>query len=122
MRPIGVGWTPLWSTRHGTSTQHSSGRLSIRPSFVTLPYTTRGWPVSIQWMMAEPYSTLGATSTVESGSSIRARRSSQPAIWLSQRLGYSSSGTLKRSIRSGRSRLMNHGTYSAKCSLDSVTK
>ena len=64
---------------------------------------------------------LGWTSNAPPPSS-RARSASHPAIWETQRRGYSSSGMLKRSIRSGRSRLMNHGTYSAKCSLDSVTK
>ena len=35
--PTWVARTPVRSTTHGTSTQHPSGRLSIRPSFRTLP-------------------------------------------------------------------------------------
>ena len=46
--PTRVGWMPFLSTRQGTSTQAPSGRLSIRPWFATLPYITRGWPVSWQ--------------------------------------------------------------------------
>ena len=46
---------------------------------------------------------------------------SQPAIWSTQRRGYSSSGMVNRSISSGARALMNHGQYSALCSLDSVT-
>ena len=68
-------------------------------------------------MMWAPYS---CDCAVETSSSPRI--ASHSAIWRSQRRGYSSSGTLKRSIRSARPSLMNHGTYSLKCSEDSVTK
>jgi hypothetical protein len=71
--------------------------------------------------MDEAYSCEGSTSIV-SASRNRCACLSQRAICSTQRLGYSSSGMPKRSTRSGRSRLMNHGTYSAKCSEDSVTK
>ena len=57
-RPMRVGCTPLWSTRHGTSTAQPSGRLSISRSLSTLPLMTRGWPVTMEWMIALPYSTL----------------------------------------------------------------
>ena len=42
------------------------------------------------------------------------------ALWWLRRSG--AARVAPASIRSGRSRLMNHGVYSAKCSLDSVTK
>ena len=86
IRPIVVGWMPLWSTRHGTSTQHSVGRFEINDepvpdwSFITLPYTTVGSPVSIALMIDAPYSTDGLTSIVDSGSSIVSRSTSHPAI------------------------------------------
>ena len=35
--PTRVGWMPVPSTRQGTSTAQSRGRLSIRPSLATLP-------------------------------------------------------------------------------------
>jgi hypothetical protein len=35
--PIRVGWTPLPSTRQGTSTVQPVGRSSISPSLATLP-------------------------------------------------------------------------------------
>ena len=73
-------------------------------------------------MISEPYSTLRLTSSGASGSARVVRKSSQPPICDSQRRGYSSSGTLKRSIRSSRPALMKYGTYSEKCSLLSVTK
>ena len=87
----------------------------------TLPLKAKGSPVSHARMMSAPYSTLGAVVTAPPPSS-RARSVSHSAICASQRRGYSSSGMLKRSMRSGRAALMNHGTYSAKCSEDSVTK
>ena len=71
--------------------------------------------------MALAYSFEFATSMV-SAVPWSAACSSQRAICSTQRLGYSSSGMPKRSMRSGRSRLMNHGVYSAKCSELSVTK
>jgi len=75
---------------------------------------------SILWTAA---SISGLTSSMETlGSAILSYRTSHMPISPSQRRMYSSSGILKRSIRSGRSRLMNQGTYSEKCSLDSVTK
>ena len=113
MRPMRVGWMPWRSTRHGTSTLHSSGRLAMslpaepsRGLFITLPYTTRGWPVTMLWMMSEPYSTLRVTSSGSSGFWSFVRRSSQPPICETQRRGYSSSGTLNFSSRSSRPRLM----------------
>src|SRR5215207_5009106 len=56
--PTAVGWTPLWSIRHGTSTQASGGRLLISPvALGTLPYTTAGVPVTTALTMLAPYST-----------------------------------------------------------------
>ena len=106
----------LGEATHGTSTQQSAGRLSIsRPSaqrLGTLPLNLNGAPPSHARMMSAPYSWLRSTSSGRSQSPCASRR----------RRTYSSSGMLKRSISSGRSALMNHGTYSAKCSEDSVTK
>ena len=72
-------------------------------------------------MMSAPYSLLGAASIVAPFCK-PARSANQSSIWRSHRRGYSSSGIANRSIRSGLPDLMNHGTYSAKCSEDSVTK
>ena len=94
----------------------------MRPLFGTLPYTVRGVPVSMEWMMPLPYSMLCTTRRRPSGFSSRWRRLSHPSIWRSHLRGYSSRGMPNSSSRSGLSRLMNHGTYSLKCSLDSVTK
>src|SRR5699024_10282429 len=63
--PIAVGWTPRASTRQGTSTQVSSGRFVMRaPLLGTLPCTTLGVPVTIEFTMLAPYSTLGASSVL----------------------------------------------------------
>ena len=51
-----------------------------------------------------------------------ARSACHSAISASQRRGYSSSGTWYWASRSSRPALMNHGLYSAKWTLDSVTK
>ena len=117
---------PRSEATHGTSTQQSAGRLSISgaPSsvFGTLPLKVNGAPVSQALMMSAPYSALRSTPIGEASARRRALRSSHSAIWRSLRCRYSSSGMLNCSIRSGRSPLTNHGTYSAKCSEDSVTK
>ena len=60
--PTRIGWTPLWSTRHGTSTHVPSGRLSMWPRFSTLPLMTIGSPVISASMMRAAYSWLGFTS------------------------------------------------------------
>ena len=73
-------------------------------------------------MMRAPYSWLRSTLAIGSSPPKNSRIVPQRPSMNSQRVKYSSSGTLKRSIRSGRSRRMKYGTYSAKCSLDSVTK
>src|SRR5699024_6402956 len=57
--PIAVGCTPRASTRQGTSTQASSGRFVISaPPFGTLPWMTLGVPVTIEFTICAPYSTL----------------------------------------------------------------
>ena len=91
--PIRVGCTPFESTRHGTSTVQPAGRLSIRPWFATLPYTTRGCPVSRLWMIPDPYSWLRWWVISRSPFSNRARSASHSAICSSQRVMYSSIGT-----------------------------
>ena len=114
---------PEPSTRHGTSTQQPSGRFEIRPWLATLPFTTRGVPVSIESMISEPYSLLGFTSRGFVGAfELVALLVPHGDLETRSGGGYSSSGTPNCSIRSGRPSLMNHGVYSAKCSLDSVTK
>ena len=72
-------------------------------------------------MMSAPYSLLLSALTTPPFHR-PARNAAHSSSWRSQRRGYSSSGIAYRSIRSGRADLMNHGTYSAKCSEDSVTK
>ena len=49
--PTCVGWIPVSSTRHGTSTTQPPGRLEMSPVFLTLTFTLRGVPVSMLWMM-----------------------------------------------------------------------
>ena len=82
---------------------------------------TSEFNVTTEFTIWLAYSWLSFSSTVLAAFSAAASFF-QRAICSTQRTGYSSSGIPKRSIRSGRSRLMNHGVYSAKCSEDSVTK
>ena len=71
--------------------------------------------------MSEAYSPDGVKS-VAPPSANRDASPRQLSTCSTQRRGYSSSGMPNRSIRSARPDLMNHGTYSAKCSDDSVGK
>ena len=115
--PTGCGSIPAVEATQGTSTQQSGGRLSISPPrFGTLPLNVNGSPPSQARMMCAPYSFDCFVLSSPSSSPLHS------PICRSQRRGYSSSGTLNASIRSSRPSLMNHGTYSAKCSDDSVTK
>ena len=80
---------------------------------------TRSWPVTIEWMISDAYSWLRSISISSPASRLR-RISSYSSRFSSLRATYSSTGIRKRSIAS--SCRMNHGRYSAECSLDSVGK
>ena len=120
--PIFWGCTPEPFTTHGTSTHASWGRFVMNSIFMTFPLKVRSCPVSILWMIPAPYSLLFCSTNFVSGFSSLSRRETHSAICSSHRLGYSSRGIANSLRRSSRPLFMNHGTYSAKCSLDSVTK
>ena len=117
--PTAVGCTPFPSTRHGTSTHAPCGRFEIRPLFRHVPVDTLGSPVAIEWTISEAYSRLRSISNGPPAASV-CRIDSYSRRFSSLRRTYSSTGTRKRSIIS--SLRMNHGRYSAECSLDSVGK
>ena len=64
--PTGCGSIPRSEATHGTSTQQSAGRLSIRRPpvvrFGTLPLNANGSPVSHARMMSAPYSSLAPSA------------------------------------------------------------
>ena len=92
----------------------------MRPSFCTLPAMVYGRLETTASMMYDAYSRVrSCRGDFSDTSSPRIRCHS--AICSTQRRGYSSKGMANRSISSGYPALMNHGTYSALCSLLSVT-
>ena len=80
---------------------------------------TDGFPVSIEWMIDAAYSFDLASGMASPRSSIPLTRSYSRRFSSLRRM-YSSTGMRCRSISSSCD--MNHGTYSAACSLDSVGK
>ena len=97
----------------------------IREPYSWLRCTLSQVGVSIDPLDVRQVGLLGLAASCRTSPAARVSiwlTNSQPAICISQRRMYSSSGMLNCSIRSGRSRLMNQGAYSVKCSLDSVTK
>ena len=107
-RSHGTGLDPALAATHGTSTQHSPGRLSISwtPAVAlgTFPLNANGSPVVHALMMSAPYSLLRSPRSMAPFCS-PACNSIHSWIWRSHRRGYSSSGIAYRSIRSGPARL-----------------
>ena len=105
---------------HGTSTQQSAGRLSISSppalSVRDVAVERNGSPVSHARTMSAPYSWLRRRSPRAAARTCPTPRSGPRCAAGTRRAGC-------RSARRGPAgaALTNHGTYSAKCSEDSVT-
>ena len=91
----------------------------MRPVLRTLPYTVRGTPVTMECTIRAAYSPLRSISKGSPAASLRFS-SAYISRFSSLRRTYSPTGMRRRSISA--SSRMNHGTYSAKCSLLSVGK